>query len=305
MVGDFGGSVGETVRRCPGPTENIIVLGSEENYNSFWWRMMFMAPGVGLAQGSLTVPRWMIAEKTTVLYVPNGYTRHERLPLDRLRDAGIGIVRINALSDLVDYINTRTQDGIEHLILRLVLICHGLPGKFALNYWASPTIDLTTRNLINLSAAAFCPHARVYSYACRTGVWRDKESFASLAEAEPQNSLAQRLANHLGLPVHAFYTRTLFRECLRAPADSDGIAAAVKAGRVGRAGQVINISDEHEALPHPGQGASRFDRALGFGQEAEGTSEYTLWRKQAGRHMPVAAASPTGLPTNMHVFEPA
>lgn len=290
--------------RCPGKMENIIVLGSEQSYDLFWLKMMFFSPGFGLAQGVLSVPRWTHADRTTVLYVPHGYSRSELLALEFLRTIGIHLEAISSVSDLTTYLNTRTIDGEEYDILRLLFICHGLPGKFALNYSGSPRVDLTTRNMTGINASSFCQHARIYSYACRTGVWRAFENFSSLAQAEPENSLAQKMATHLGVPFHAFYTRTLFAECIRDPADSTTIAAACKSKRVGHEGSILNLNAEFDALPHAGQGTSSGWSPFSSGQEKEGTSEYSLWRKAGGRNMPVAASSPTGLPGAMAVFTP-
>ena len=186
--------------RCPGKMENIIVLGSEQSYDLFWFKMMFLSPGLGLAQGSLSVPHW--------------------------------------------------------------------------------------------------------THADRTGNSSWRESFNSLAQAAPENSLAQRMATHCGVPFHAFYTRTLFAECIRDPSDSDSISAATARLRVGNEGSILNLSDEHEALPHAGQGTANKYVFFENGQIDEGTSEYSLWRKQGGRAMPVADNTPEGLSGVFAVFEP-
>jgi hypothetical protein len=300
-----GHKVNSATARCPGKMENIIVLGSEHHYNSFWWKMMFFSPGVGLARGRLQIPAGLIADRTTILYVKSGYVRSELLALDYVRQLGVNVVEINSSSALITYLNTRTHGGERYDILRLVFICHGLPNLLALNLDGATDINIDRGNLTSIRADSFCTHARVYSYACRTGVSNYWESYDNLAQAKPENSLAQKLADHLNIKVHAFYRRTLFRECIRAPADEDSIKAAMKSKRPGHEGEVLDLSTQHEALPHAGQGTSRHYGIVRNGQIAEGTSEYSLWRKIGGITMPTSASDPTGLPNGMHLFEPS
>lgn len=290
--------------RCPGKMENIIVLGSEQSYDLFWLKMMFLSPGLGLAQGSLSVPYWTHADRTTVLYVAEGYSRSELLALENLSSVGVHLEAFRSARALTTYINTREIDGERYDILRLLFICHGLPGILDLNYQGGAFIKLNHGTMTAIGPNSFCAHARIYSYACRTGNSKWRESFSSLAQAEPENSLAQRMATHCGVPFHAFYTRTLFAECIRDPNDSDRISAAATRLRVGSEGSILNLSDEHEALPHAGQGTANRYVFFENGQVDEGTSEYSLWRKQGGRAMPVADNTPEGLPGVFAVFEP-
>ena len=163
-----------------------------------------------------------------------------------------------------------------------------------------------------ISSDIFCNSGRIYSYACRTGVSKDGKSFNQLSDAEPETSLAQAMADHFDVKVHAFYTRTLFRNCIRNPSDSDSIATNMQEKRVKSEGEVISISDEHEGLPHAGQGLSHHVSGYGktdiplvsTGQEKEGTSEYSLWRKAGARFLPVGADTPAGLPNTMQTFKP-
>ena len=305
--------VDEFSGQCPAKTENIIVIGSELSYDSFWWKMMFMTPGVSTAMGSKVPPFWQLADKTTVLYVPTGYVKSELLSLEYLKDnMNVNLVPIQSIAEFNKYLSIREIDGEKYGILGLVFYAHGLHYGLELNYQKRPDEMLLDSSSIKaLSSDLFATNGRIYSYACRTGVSVDGEDFASLDNAKPENSLAQAMANHFNVKVHAFYTRTLFRECIRDPKDSETIANSLKEKRKEAEGSVISISDEHEGLPHSGQGlrhhiAGYMKTDIPFvdtGQEKEGTSEYSLWRKAGARYLPVAASSPKGLPKDMIVFE--
>ncbi|TDT74801.1 hypothetical protein BDE40_1518 [Litoreibacter halocynthiae] len=308
-----GSEVSEASQECPCKKENIIVLGSEQYYNSFWLKMMFMSPAFSVAAGYKLPPRWKAADRTTVLYVRHGYVRPEFLALEALRDThGINLVPLNSVGQLTAYVNNRMHEGEEYKVQHLVFLAHGLYDRLALNFWKTPLIDVRKRNIDAFNASAFDRGGAIYSYACRTGTWVDQEAFSSAAQAEPQNSIAQYMADQCGVKVYAFMTRTLFKQCIRDPADSDSITVSLVERRESQEGQIINISSEHEGLPHPGVGHSVFvldapidpPGPFGGGQR-EGTAEYALWRKGGARYLPVGGQTPTGLPNSMRVFEPA
>lgn len=284
--------------------ENIVVIAAENHYNTFWTKMMFMAAGIAAAQGGGRVLR--SAHRTTVCYADYGYTRFEKLPLEALKNQGIQLVRVASAADVVRAVNTRpeTVQGkrtCKYLVQDLVFFSHGLPGVIDLNYDSSPSIPLREGTFNSMQKAAFVADGRVWSFACRTGngaaaIWN---SFKNDEEANPDGSLAQKIANHLGIEVHAFLTRSDYSPVIREYSDSERIATAVREGRVGHEGQVVDIPPEHEALPHPGLANGWFN-----GARKEGTNEYALWRKHGARTMPVAASTPTGLTRALRVFKP-
>lgn len=292
----------KVVQPCPPKTENIIIIGSEQYYDSFWWKMMFITPGFSIATGMKRPPYWQAADKTTVLYVSDGYVKAELLPIEWLKDnSAVNVQTINSIGKLISYLNNRNVGSQEHKIRHLLFMAHGLHDKIALNFYKRPNINVKTKQISAVKSDIFIPEGRIYSYACRTGVSVDDETFDNLEQAKPENSLAQKMADHFGVKVHAYYTRTLFRGCIRDPADSSSISQSLKQKREEQEGQIIQISDEHEGLPHPGQGASFWYET---GQEEEGTSEYSLWRKAGARYLPTGANTPAGLPNTMQVFEP-
>jgi hypothetical protein len=299
---------------CPCPEggiirrKNIIFIGSEIHYDSFWWKMMFMAPGVTAASGGRPLRP---ADLTTVAYVPEGYTTLERLPLDAVRTAfGHEIVRLASSADIATVMNDlpdSEENGCPvHVRLQdVVFFSHGLPSQITLNYDGNgAAVTLDRGNLPTIRADAFVADGRLYSYACRTGNSSWWESFSSDAEAHPENSLAQRMADRFQITVYAFLTRTLYRDVLREPADSATLVQRLRDQRDGHELEVIPLSDEHEALPHPGL-AETGSSWLGTGARGERTNGFALWRRNGARALPVGASSPTGLSTSIRTFTPS
>ena len=258
-------TAGSPVQSCPEKTENIIIIGSELSYDSFWLKMMFMSCGIGLGKGSLMPPGWGTADKTTVLYCRSGYVRHELLAVEALRDRfGHELVAIASPATVTARMSTRFHQGDRYKINHLAIFSHGTPGAIRLEY-PRRSGDLTFSTFASVPSDVFCPSGSIISYACNT------------AYAETGPSLAQRLATHFGVTVKAFDGLTNYGHCLRASAQSASITAAMKAAT--KDGSVINISSEHEGLPHDGLG--------GWGAWREGTQDYALWRKAAARGLPV------------------
>lgn len=255
--------------------------------------------------GSLGL-RW--AELTTVAYVDKEYTRPEKLPLDTLREQlKHKIVVLKSTEDIFSTMNDLPEleeNGcpVKVRLQDVAFFSHGVPSEIALNYDSYPDIDLTNHNYRKIKADAFVAGGRIYSYACRTGTYASGGSFKTLAQAEPEKSLAQRLANHLNVSVYAFMVRSTYRPVLRDPADSATIAATLKSKRDGHELEILSLSDEHEALPHPGLGGGFWGL---YGNSKEGTKDFALWRKRGARAMPIGHDTPTGLPQDLREYKPA
>lgn len=282
-------------------TENIVIVGSERWYNSFKMKMMFIGPAFAVVSRGLGLRP---ADSTTVLYADHGYTRHEKLALDLLGTLpGVRIVAVTTVAAIVRHFNARPrgeQDGhpTKTLIQDVYVFSHGFPNRLALNASKMPgsNMDFTEADLRRIDADVFVPNGRVLSYACRTGVSLDAESFPNDAAAKPEHSLARKMADHFGIEVLAYLRRTDYAGCTVPAGGYDALAKAVKDGRDAAAGGVIDLPPDHQALPHPG--------INGFRTRLEGTQGYALWRKQGAIALPVAAATPTGLSPDMRRFRP-
>lgn len=277
-------------------TENIIFIGSEQYYDSFWLKMMFIGAAYVKAKSLRK------ADKQTIAYVNEGYTFQEKLAIEHFRKNGkFDLVKLSTSSDLVNLLN---QDRETYKLLDVAFFSHGVINQISLNYNGDgDAVDLSTANFSKVSAKAFAANGRLYSYACRTGVsvedW--KRGFNNEAEAKPEHSLAQKLADHFGIEVHAFLRRTFYGDVLREKSQSEVISSTLNSERETRNGQAIAIPPDHEALHHPGLADSLNPFS---GPKREGTDNYALWRKNGGLQLPTAASSPTGLPTAMRAFKP-
>lgn len=284
--------------------KNIIFIGSEMSYDSFWLKMMFVAPGytTGKNQGPIRV-----ADLTTVAYVAEGYTFLEKLPLDQLRAKyGCTVLKINSSVDIIAAMNDTPEipdgDCVAQVKLQdVVFFSHGLPSAITLNYHGSTDVTLDRSNLAGVRSDVFVDDGTIWSYACRTGNASVNEFFTSDAGASPKDSLAQKMADRFKVTVYAFISRSSYGNVLRDPAYSDNIVSALKSQREGRETQVINLSEHHEALPHPGlaEHGTRWTGPIG-----EGTNGFALWRKEGARAMPIAGDTPSGLSRKLIEFKP-
>lgn len=291
-----------TLQRLPVVlTENIVLVGSERYYNSFGLKMMFIAPAFAMVSRGIELRP---ADRTTILFVDDGYTRHEKLALEYLStERGVKVVPFKSAAAIVAHFNARPQAEIDGrptrtLVQDVAIFCHGFPNRLALNLSRLPSasIDVGPAELGAIAADVFVPDGRIFSYACRTGVGKNGEDFADDSAAEPENSLAQKLADHFGVEVHAFLTRTWYGEVLAARGELDDLAETLEQARGGAAGGVVELPPLHEALPHPGIGGVR--------AWWEGTKDHVLWRKPGAIAMPYGHDTPAGLSSSRQRFLP-
>jgi hypothetical protein len=273
-------------------TENIIFIGSEMSYDSFWLKMMFVAAAYKMASAQMRT-----ADRVVIAYVDVGYTHLEKLAIDRLQSLhSAEVKKIGSVNDVVTLMNRERED---YKLLDVFFSSHGLLQRIDLNYSAYPTVALIPSTFTQVRGDAFSVQGRIYSYACRTGIsvqdyplWR----FSNDADAKPEDSLAQKLADHFRVEVHAFLRRSFYGDVLRDKAQSAAITKTLKEGRASaQFQQVIAIPPEHEGLPHPGLADNR-------GPKREGTDNYALWRLAGGRSLPTTAETPSGLSAGMRIF---
>ncbi|MCW2486376.1 hypothetical protein J5069_10760 [Candidatus Symbiopectobacterium sp. NZEC127] len=97
-----------------------------------------------------------------------------------------------------------------------------------------------------------------------------------------------------GISAYTFLTRTFYGHILRQrdKVTSHQRSETLKKLRAtGGDFSVYKLSDEHEALPHPGLADGLFK----FSAKVEGTNGFALWRKKGGRMLPSSGETPTGL----------
>ena len=188
----------KTVKAKVPKRENIVFVGSEMSYNDFWWKMMFVAAACRLAS---TGQGLRPAHRKTLAYVDNGYTHSEKLTLEALRTLGFDLVALHSSADVVKCLN-RERDDFK--LQDVAFFSHGVVGQICLNYAHSVEVNVDEDNLSSIRSDAFASDGRIFSYACRTGTGKEdyKLGFKSKADAMPENSLAQKMADHLKVEVH-------------------------------------------------------------------------------------------------------
>ena len=287
-------------------TENILFIGSEMSYDLFWLKMMFIGATYPMAKQMRTADRVVIA------YVDEGYTHLEKLAIDNLakqckdksRSQTVEVKKLGSSADVTTLLNRERED---YKLLDVYFSSHGVLNWIDLNYKGKmPRVQFGISSLPAVSPTAFARHGRLYSYACRTGISVEDAmlGFKSEADAKPEDSLAQKMADHFGIEVHAFLRRSFYGDVLRERSASEAISKALRDGRkISGDTAVINLPPDHEGLPHPGL-ANRGSSLLGTGPKGEGTDNFALWRKRGGRSLPTAASDPAGLGSGMRVFKP-
>jgi len=283
-------------------TENIIIIGSELQYDSFWLKMMFMACGYAVAKGILAPPGYAYtADLVSILIIDYGYTDLEK---ERLIETKCNVVMIKSQAELTEFLVRRNKDGNTYKIRNIVVFSHGFPNVISLNYKNDNVVIDIDDSVINaLSPNMFTENAIFFSYACRTGAGTD----LPISDPKSDESLAQYIANKLRITVRAFYRRTFYGRVLRDKSQDDVIRKALKRGIDNKSQTVIDLLYEHEALPHPGLGAGwEFKYNIipkKKGPEGEGTANYALWRKHGARELPTYADSPD-FDTTFAIFRP-
>jgi hypothetical protein len=262
---------------------------------------MFIAPAFLMLTRRMKLRQ---ADETTLILVDFEYTRYEKLAVEYLRETlGVRVVLVTDVAEVVNHFNVRPtgeRDGMptKTLLQDVAIFCHGLPNKLSFNYASMPwsRMNFSATELATIDAGVFVPGGCIYSYACRTGVSKDGEEFTDDDAASPDSSLAQKMADHFGVDVYAYLTRTFYGDCLVGPGGFEDLTKALKAARAAGASGVVSLPPQHEALPHPGIGGSR--------AEKEGTKDYALWRVLGAIALPVAGETPKGLSTEMRQFRP-
>ncbi|MBU6959590.1 hypothetical protein KRR23_17855 [Pseudomonas sp. CVAP len=190
----------------------IAVAGSQHD-ESPANKMMFIAQAVRqLAEFKRDKPNM---KRTLVIFTP--FYTESMLSAARksAQEYSSGLVTVTDAGGLINYLNTgkdRSQSPIEHL----AVFSHGVPQSVAFGYQLSEgdSMALDVLNYERISPLAFSSSARIDSYACRTGMGNKPDyRIEEVIQFFPQTneSLAQLLANHLGIKVGAFVRRSDYK----------------------------------------------------------------------------------------------
>lgn len=288
-------------------TENIIIIGSEMSYNSFWLKLMFAACGYAVAVGKLEPPGWSKADYVSVLIVDDGYTEQElNLFYELTKTKVVNEIQLLKKKDqIITFINKRNKFGNSYKIKNLTIFAHGMTGKFMLDYKGKFDINVDENDIDKISKDIFTKNAILFSSACRTGAGTILE--IGVTDPEATESLAQYIANSLKITVKAFYRRTFYGNVMRDKSDSATISQQVKMQRKINTGKALMLSETFEAFPHSGLGVNSWTDTMkgwiGRGLRGEGVHEYALWRIGGAQSLPTYADSPN-FPKTFATFKP-
>jgi hypothetical protein len=219
-------------------------------------------------------------------------------------DLNARIVYVKTVEELTAFLNNRIHK--KRAVKQLIFFSHGIIGKISLRYegdeessgeFSSATVDKIKKDIFHYDA-------QLISYACRTGIGVNGESFKNSAEAQPENSLAQYMANKWLIEIRAFERRSLY-------AKTYGTNAEIKEAR--NAKKMIEEYNQKNNLYKQGKMKnkpqkphnydllkSRFDSVTTRDKNADGDDGPIM--PLGAWHLPTSGATPTGLKNGLQVY---
>jgi hypothetical protein len=201
-----------------------IALAAAQHDNSVGNKMMFA--GQAVAQLRKGYPA---DARRTLLLVSLGYTVKQKELIEAATEKWGGhYVEVDSLDRLAQYLNQGCPEAPRcgYRIKRLDIYSHGIPRNISLAH-ELPEEKAFSWNFAfaqKLDKNALALEAEIYSWACRTGIGNESDwgtlgngpdsvhefKIEDAIQLRPltKQSLAQRMANHLNVPVWAFLRRT-------------------------------------------------------------------------------------------------
>lgn len=275
--------------------EIIIIVGTEQHSQTYGNKLMFPAQAVREIRKN-----YKDHKHTNILIFKDGFTAMELSIIKR--DAKkwnntIYFKQITSVTDLVNYINngdaTITRENLK--IGKIIIFAHGLPSvlDFGLDGKNQESQRFTIKHVKKLKKESFIDSPTIYSYACRTGNSDNrpitlgsgyKYDSESIKLVKPDESLAQKLAEHLNAKVHAFLRRSNYTSTWL-----DGGDKSYKK-------DYITIEDEEVSNPLNPRDWYRWIQKKGWDQ--------ALWNTSGAYSAPRSGETPGGLlEGGMFIFE--
>jgi hypothetical protein len=287
--------------------EVILVVGEEQLNQTHGNKLRFPAHAVREIR-----ERYSSNYDVTILMFEGGYTQAEIDCVERsaqLHNPNAKVIPISSTAQLIDYINTGTTEAAHSaeisvsprsypnangevvLVWHLQFFSHGLPSRITFE----PDARYETRRTFGfaqvdkLDPSAFDKDATIWSFACRAGNAGpvDDQGFNYAgrdwrAALKVHESLAQKLTDHLRIPVYAF---------------------------VGRADTSLTWADDHSRpdWDYRKQFVDVYDRNIDVGRNPRfwEDCDEVLWNKQ-GAYRPVQpGTTPAGIDHALLLFQPA
>jgi RHS repeat-associated protein len=207
----------------PDGKEKIVVVGSEGHETE--WKLKFALPGMNAVRELKKIAG---DEQTTLLLFKAGYSDGQIKRIQKyVNKKGVKIQVLTHSDDLVNYINNksitdkasgRTEDPITHL----QIYAHGTitgPGNGAISFGYHQEVAriesdyrFDKDDVAKVKPSSFSPNAFIISYACRTGAGKDVGDRGF--DTDPENSLAQNMADVWGVTIYALQRRSDYQSII-------------------------------------------------------------------------------------------
>jgi len=208
----------------PGGDENIIIVGGQ-NDKTAGNKLMFAHQAITKVASYQSRGD----KSTTVVMFSMGYTKNQ---IDAIKKSvtkyGGNLVLVSSSDELFNYINSKstTQKLVSSQrnsdkVQDVDIFAHGVVGSIQPGYEFGQDVvnktKITKENIKNIDPKAFDQaSACINSYACRTGLGDASiDGFAfPWEDGDPENSLAQSIADHTGVRTYAYQRRTDYSSTL-------------------------------------------------------------------------------------------
>lgn len=214
------------------------------------------------------------------------------------------IIYVKTVNELINFLNQRIEKN--RAIKKLIFFSHGVIGKISLRYEGDDVTsgEFTKESVTQVNKLVFDYDAEVISYACRTGIGKDGESFKNSTEAQPEKSLAQDMANQWMVVVKAFERRSLY-------AKTYGTGTEIQQAKNAEA--VIDDYEKKEKLYKAGKLKERPQKPPNYDQLSERlksikTRDHNT-QEDGGPimplgawHLPTSGATPDGLRHGLQIY---
>lgn len=285
-------------------TENIVIVGSEIHDKKPVNKLMFMAQAVR---------RVRISSVQTVIYFKHGYSSNMisefETSLKNYRK-NIKIISIANIEELFNYLNTgyinQSSEGYRikpdkygnrYKVGNIYIYSHGLPSRITFmldweRYVNTNKIESTQKSLDNelnlsnytrLNPKSFSTNSEIWSFACRTGLSIDNDSYFEIFTWGEERSLAQKLANRLDVKVHAYLKRSSYE-----------LTWGERLDRIN-----LKVADMLEKIDIP---IKKDDDFRAYKKQEKKIDKIYTWQPQGAYRDVIPGDSPSGPPACMCIF---
>ncbi|MDH6252783.1 hypothetical protein M2347_002510 [Chryseobacterium sp. H1D6B] len=199
--------------------EIVLIVGTEQHSQTYGNKLMFPSQAVREVREN-----YASHKHATIIIFKDAFTAMQLSIIKRdarVWNKTLYFKQINSTAELVQYINKgdATVNRGDVKIETIKIFSHGLPSvlDFGLDGKNEEAQRFKISHVNQLSKESFVKKPVIYSYACRTGNVDDrivtlnpsyKYDAESIKLVKPEESLAQKLSEHLDAKVYAYLRRS-------------------------------------------------------------------------------------------------